>query len=108
MTEHYELLSGSRHYTLKESSRGRYREAYDIQLNKWAAGESVHNTEFDFCCPDFSCCVPHLAWLPHIRLIFMTGTEEKREELLSCALREQIKSVTGYDPQMNPGDSNVY
>jgi hypothetical protein len=30
------------------------------QLEKWVQGESVHNTERDECCPDFSCCQPEL------------------------------------------------
>lgn len=28
----------------------------DEQLEKWLAGNPVHNTELDECCPDFSCC----------------------------------------------------
>lgn len=28
------------------------------QLEKWLAGESVHNDEREECCPDFSCCTP--------------------------------------------------
>ena len=31
------------------------------QLDKWVAGESVHDHENDQCCPDFSCCRPDLA-----------------------------------------------
>lgn len=30
------------------------------QLERWVAGESVHNDERDECCPDFSCCQPEL------------------------------------------------
>ena len=31
------------------------------QLDKWVAGDSVHDYENDQCCPDFSCCNPDLA-----------------------------------------------
>ena len=31
------------------------------QLEKWVAGESIHDHENDQCCPDFSCCNPDLA-----------------------------------------------
>ena len=31
------------------------------QLDKWVAGESIHDHENDQCCPDFSCCNPDLA-----------------------------------------------
>ena len=30
------------------------------QLVRWAAGESIHNDDRDECCPDFSCCNPHI------------------------------------------------
>jgi len=26
------------------------------QLDEWVNGNSIHNTERDECCPDFSCC----------------------------------------------------
>lgn len=31
----------------------------DEQLEQWANGNSIHNTERDECCPDFSCCQKH-------------------------------------------------
>ena len=29
---------------------------YDEQLDLWVQGQSVHDIENDWCCPDFSCC----------------------------------------------------
>ena len=26
------------------------------QLNEWLKGNSIHNSDRDECCPDFSCC----------------------------------------------------
>ena len=34
----------------------------DEQLERWVAGESVHNATRDECCPDFSCCQPEMQW----------------------------------------------
>ena len=31
------------------------------QLNKWLKGESIHNDEYNCCCPDLSCCGGELA-----------------------------------------------
>jgi len=30
------------------------------QSEDWVNGKSTHNTVDDECCPDFSCCMPHL------------------------------------------------
>lgn len=30
------------------------------QLERWVAGESLHNPTRNECCPDFSCCRPEL------------------------------------------------
>lgn len=37
------------------------------QLQKWVDGESIHNKEFDQCCPDFSCCISELLVKKDIR-----------------------------------------
>lgn len=29
---------------------------YEEQLELWVYGKSVHNSDLDICCPDFSCC----------------------------------------------------
>jgi hypothetical protein len=40
----------------------RKRKEADIspeeQIRRWVAGDSVHNTRRDECCPDFLCCQP--------------------------------------------------
>lgn len=30
------------------------------QLSNWVNGDSVHDSKFDECCPDFSCCEPRI------------------------------------------------
>ena len=35
-------------------------DSSQLQMEKWLAGHPEHNTERDECCPDFSCCQPHL------------------------------------------------
>ena len=40
------------------------------QLEKWVAGESVHNATRDECCPDFSCCLSEMQWSKERRIEF--------------------------------------
>lgn len=40
------------------------------QLELWVKGKSIHNNERDECCPDFSCCQPHLLAPEHERKAF--------------------------------------
>lgn len=40
------------------------------QLELWVKGESIHNTERDECCPDFSCCRPAVQASPEDREAF--------------------------------------
>ena len=37
-----------------------YRERVVRQTRMWANGDAVHNDIDAECCPDFSCCEPHL------------------------------------------------
>ena len=83
----------------------------DEQLNAWVNGESLHNhdkvidvvdendqvlyTEKVYggeCCPDFSCCEPHLQWPKELRQKFKDATEEVRGEMLMMSLQQMIQS----------------
>ena len=55
------------------------------QLILWVRGQSIHNgtdASNGECCPDFSCCIPSLAWDYPDRLAFLVGDDETREHLL--------------------------
>lgn len=45
---------------IDEVDVGAYHESVERQGRDWIDGVSKHNIRFDECCPDFSCCVPHL------------------------------------------------
>jgi hypothetical protein len=38
----------------------RYKERAKAQALAWAQGRPYHETFNDECCPDFSCCFPHM------------------------------------------------
>ena len=80
------------------------------QVDRWVAGESVHNDDRTLkvvdedgnvvriirleggeCCPDFSCCRPELLAPPEVRRAFKAATEEQRRKFLSIFLVELIK-----------------
>ena len=52
------------------------------QMERWVGGDSVHNSERDECCPDFSCCHPGLIW-----------TEEKRKKFAEAYIYEDYKTT---------------
>ena len=55
------------------------------QLERWVAGESIHNEEKQECCPDFSCCRSVLA-SEQDRIIFrdayVSGNQDLIDEML--------------------------
>jgi hypothetical protein len=51
------------------------------QLEKWVAGESIHNTERDECCPDFSCCNKNVNTPIEARRAFAKAYMEDNESL---------------------------
>ncbi len=52
------------------------------QLDRWVAGESVHNEERGECCPDFSCCEPSLLAPFATREAFARASDGERAGML--------------------------
>lgn len=55
------------------------------QLELWVAGNSVCKG-YKECCPDFSCCRPHLQWSTEKRQAFMQATQKERNFMLADSL----------------------
>lgn len=53
------------------------------QLDQWVAGKSVHNPTRNECCPDFSCCQPHLKADAPTRRKFRDANQETRNHMLA-------------------------
>lgn len=51
------------------------------QLDKWLAGDSIHNDETDECCPDFSCCMPELLADKQSRQLFYGAYISKQHDI---------------------------
>lgn len=68
-------------------------ERVQYQLEKWAAGESIHNEVDNECCPDFSCCNPSIAASIEIREDFLNAGEDERSEMLFRFLARMIESM---------------
>lgn len=49
------------------------------QLTEWVKGNSIHNTDRDECCPDFSCCNPDVNTPKEERELFMELHDNKDE-----------------------------
>ena len=45
---------------MTDTERFQYRNRVREQLQSWVLGTSFHNKVDNECCPDFSCCHPHL------------------------------------------------
>ena len=68
------------------------------QLDKWIAGESIHNKSNDMCCPDFSCCIPELLAPTADRELFRTayvnGDADLIDRLLTTFLAKLVSNPT--------------
>ncbi len=54
------------------------------QLDRWVAGESLHSDHRGLgeeCCPDFSCCKPHLLQPVEVRRAYKAAGERQRGKL---------------------------
>ena len=68
----------------------------DEQLDEWVKGNSLHDTERDECCPDFSCCQKHYKAPPDERALFRDRPELRDKMLigfLGAALFSEGKNV---------------
>lgn len=78
-------------------------ETVQFQLAEWLAGRPWHNTARGECCPDFSCCQPHLLADEDARRAFVNGSPETRHRMLygflGKALQESKVYVAG-DPDI--------
>ena len=75
------------------------------QLDKWVAGESVHDHENDQCCPDFSCCKPELLVSIGEREIFqelfLAGNESEINSMLMGFLGRSIELMFKSEPRVH-------
>lgn len=70
-----------------------YRDATDFQLEAWRQGRPWHNPISPLarikggeCCPDFSCCYPHLLAATATRDVFVRASPSIRDEMLGMFL----------------------
>jgi hypothetical protein len=62
------------------------------QIRRWVAGESIHNTTRDECCPDFSCCNPSILTPLELRKAFLEGDGQQRNRMLAGFLGGLLRS----------------
>ena len=70
-------------------------DSIEIQLTAWVKGESLHNSDRDECCPDFSCCNDYLAPVEErerFALAHKTGDEETVMNMLMMFLGASFAS----------------
>ena len=65
------------------------------QLDRWVAGESVHNDERDECCPDFPCCKVELLAPREEREKFRGASEDVRAAMLTVFLGRMLAAEPG-------------
>ena len=62
---------------------------FEEQMRRWVEGDSVHSDHRGLgpeCCPDFSCCQPHLQQPLEVRQAYLSASEEDRGNFLSAFL----------------------
>ncbi|MFQ6609148.1 MAG: hypothetical protein ACE5EE_11575, partial [Fidelibacterota bacterium] len=70
--------------------------SYEEQLDRWVEGESIHKSDTDECCPDFSCCRPELLTDKKTRELFRDSKEDVRLGLLGGFLGEALAGKKAY------------
>ena len=65
----------------------------DEQLTEWVKGNPIHNDERGECCPDFSCCQPHLLASERERIVFRDADETTRNSMLMMFLGAACASM---------------
>lgn len=90
---YWQLAENGQDYEMKPEVLERYRKSVTRQLDSWLLGQPVHNTEFDECCPDFSCCQPSLMWPEEERKAFAQASDEQRMKMLVHGLSSTISSA---------------
>jgi hypothetical protein len=68
---------------------------HDEQLSEWLEGRNKHVVVGDTyeCCPDFSCCRPHLAQPTEVRRAFASADQRVRNKLLGAFLGALIANA---------------
>jgi len=74
------------------------------QLRWWAMGNSVCPNTRHECCPDFSCCKPHLAWPLEKRAKFVAADQGTREKMMVGALLGLVEEETGKKVYVTRGE----
>jgi len=84
---------------MKHKPGVKYCTDSNAQLADWVEGTSKHNEARDECCPDFSCCRPHLKWPLDERTAFVEarerGDEQVQTAMMQKALTELFATVEG-------------
>lgn len=75
----------------------------DAQLTRWASGDAVCPNKHHECCPDFSCCKPHLGWPLEKRAAYVAAGQGTREKMLMGAL-EAIAADVGVKTHVTRGE----
>src|SRR4030042_1039282 len=59
-------------------------------LEQWVKGNPVHDHQGGECCPDFSCCKPHLLATEEERKEFVLATPARRASMLMIFLDRML------------------
>lgn len=78
------------------------------QLRLWVGGKSIHNKKRDECCPDFSCCQPHLLVPEHERKAFAEAHRKEDEKTKSSMLFEFLGRAFSSPKVYVAGDKENY
>lgn len=74
-------------------------QTIEEQIRLWVSGESTHRAtgreppdDYE-CCPDFSCCTPHLLQPADVRAAFAASAEPERHAMLSGFLTALLRGA---------------
>lgn len=69
------------------------------QLDLWVNDKSIHNSEREECCPDFSCCQTQFKAEAKVRKAFRKAFIENNKEVINAFLMGFLgNAIAAYDP----------
>ncbi|MFQ5453449.1 MAG: hypothetical protein ACE5D6_04605 [Candidatus Zixiibacteriota bacterium] len=71
---------------MKKTNIIRLPITHQEQLDRWLEGESIHKSDTDECCPDFSCCNKKIKTDRKTKELFIRAFKDENHELTNSLL----------------------
>lgn len=85
----YQISECGQYYEIRPELLPMYMFSLMMQTSEWLYGTPMHNTYWDECCPDFSCC-GHEPWPYDLRVSFLLADDRTQLDMMFSILQQTI------------------